>query len=420
MKKILLLAVLASVLPVTASAERLYSAGFELQSATNNVEYVSDTNVSAMDTTTFRSGAASLRTNPSASTQRITHRFRTDATTRFYARFYLRIASAPAATTNIFIYGDGTFNPLIIKLTTGRQLQLFNDTVQLGSNSSALSTNTWYCVQIDYNDASGDAVSVYAEQDTCSASPSAFASGTLSDVGGGGQISLGVLTSTTADLYFDDVAVNDTTGSNSTSLPGEGRITHIRPDGSAGDTNPPTGSCADVDETTPDDATTFADLDTTGEAIECSMGSSSGAGIDSYDTVKFVQVGVRIREEASAATGYGSRIKSASGGTTSENANVDAGSTTWLTNPNSTTGFRAYLLSYTDPTTGAAWTPTGTNSLDNMQVGADTSTNNDIDISTLWALVEFVDGTAPAGGEDDTILEIVLMPPLLNRCTMAA
>src|SRR3990167_7619952 len=86
---------------------RLWSSGAELQSVTNGVEWDTNTGTLAIDTTIKRSGAASLRINTAGTARYVTHRFRADSTVRTFVRFYLYIASAPAAATYILRHGDG-------------------------------------------------------------------------------------------------------------------------------------------------------------------------------------------------------------------------------------------------------------------------------------------------------------------------
>lgn len=376
---------------------RLFSSGFELQSATSGMEWDTSTGTIAISTAIKRSGAASLRTNPVLGTGFMTHRFRADSTVRNFVRFYLYIASTPLIATYILRYGDGSGFGYKLRLNTDNTVALYTEgDVIIGSASSALSTATWYRIEVDYNDASSDVISGYVDG-------VAFVSaGTASDVGGGGVIDLGVITAAaTADLYFDDLAINDTgAGGTQTTLPGAGSIVHMHPT-AAGDNALVTGTFADIDEVTPDDATTIAVVATaTTEIGEYNCESASNVGIDSYDTVSLVSVGIRFAMATAAGANYALRIKSAAAATTTIGATITGAVTAYNTHDD-TAGLHQYkLTSYTDPTTAVAWTPTGTNSLDNMQIGvySPTDATPDINVSTLWALVEYVDGVAPGGG----------------------
>jgi hypothetical protein len=184
------------------------------------------------------------------------------------------------------------------------------------------------------------------------------------------------------------LAINNTTGTEQTAWPGAGNIVHLRPVG-AGDNAADTGTFADIDDVTPNDATDFINLDPASSVGDYTITNPTSAGIGTNDTVVLVHVGVRAREETSAVTGLAVRLKSASGGTTTETAFVDVGSTPWITNPG-TNPFIYRLTSYVDPSTSTAWTVTGTNSLANAQIGVASNTDNDLDVTALWALVEYV------------------------------
>lgn len=376
---------------------RLWSSGIELQSVTSGMEWNTSTGTLSISTAIKRSGAASLRSNPTLGTGYITHRFRANSTVRTFVRFYLYIATSPVINTYILQHGDGTGFGYKLRLNTDNTLAIYDesDTI-VGSASSALSTATWYRIEVDYNDASaGNEGSAYIDG-------SAFVSGgTFSDNGGGGVINLGVITAlSTADLYFDDIAINDTAaGGTQTTLPGAGSIVHMHPTAS-GDNALGTGTFAEIDEVTPDDATSIAVVATAGTEIgEYNCETASNAGIDSYDTVTLVSVGIRFAMVSAANAGFALRIKSASGGTTTIGSTIVGAATAYNTHDDTATAKNYKLTSYTDPTTGIAWTPTGTNSLDNMQIGvyAPTDATPDINVSTLWALVEYVDGVAPGG-----------------------
>src|SRR3990167_277742 len=135
--------------------DRRWDTGCELQSVTSGVEWDTTTGSPTIDTTTKRSGAASLRCNPSAATAFIRHQYSaSNPTANFYARFYLYIATSTNALDDIFaLYDAGEFsNSLSIRLNSNRTLELwdwdFIANAQLGSDSSALDLNTWYRIEV--------------------------------------------------------------------------------------------------------------------------------------------------------------------------------------------------------------------------------------------------------------------------------
>src|SRR3990167_2932160 len=112
--------------------------------------------------------------------------------------------------------------------------------------------------------------------------------------------------------------------------------------------------------------------------------------ISSFDTITLIQVGVREAAGSAAQGSWKLRIKSASSGTVAEGSTTTHNDITYRTNGDALP--RVYTLtSYTDPTTALVWTSTGTNSIDNMQIGIQVvDATPDINVSTLWALIEYV------------------------------
>ncbi len=404
------------LIPADADAARMWSSGCEFQGDTggnmdskaggNNLEWEAITGTSAdssqISTSIKRSGLSSCRnvraTEGSAAFE---HQFIGTATTSdIYIRLYFYIASAPsedAQIINVWDKGvDANEGTLVLESDLTMTWRDDDETV-VGTYSTPLSTETWYRIEINYDAADAvvvrldgsDIITVGAHDgdavDTSFISPCA---GTT--LCGGG--------STTFDFYYDDFAWNDATGSAQNSWPGAASIVHMQPDGAGDNNGCSAGDSTSVDEVTPDDGTSICVLDanTGGDILDVAVESSSNAGIDSYDTVNLVQIGLRSACASAAACVANPRVKSASGGTTTSGSNTSLSTTTYWTHDD--TAPRNYLLtSYTDPTTGIAWTPTGTNSLDNMQIGANASDGNpDVNMSTIWALVEYVDGTAPA------------------------
>lgn len=396
---------------------RLWSSGFELNSTTASVEFnpVSGT----IQSSVVRSGSYAGRvTTPTSGTFKgFGFQFAAaDAAGPYFVRFYIRVDTLPNALTRIFGFQNdaGTVQSPTLKMTTGGAIGLFvnNGSTQVGSNSSALSTGQWYRVEVKYDatPASGSRIAeLYIDGSLIASSNTLTSTDIINTDGIFLGANLGGETATVCDLFFDDIALNDSTGSAQTGYPGAGSVVHLQPN-AAGDNNTwqtsagGAGSSTNyqaVDEVTPDDATTYLKrIATTIKIDDYNVTSSSSVGIGSGDTITLVQVGIRggaTSATASTARDVLLRLKSASGGTVVKSAssvnrlNVNG----WTTN--TTVQPKTYkLTSYTDPTTGSAWTPTGTNSLDNMQIGVEnqTSSTTEVRVSTTWALVEYV----PAGG----------------------
>ena len=370
---------------------RRWSTGFELQSVTNGMEWDITVGSPTINTTIKRSGNASLRCNPTNSNAYLSYRYDSLFNTKdVYIRFYLYIATSTNALDIICMIREATFSTNIcsIRLNSNRTLELWDDfnAVQIGSDSSALNIEQWYRVELFYDESDG---SLNARINGTS-----FASGTGSLEQFNNQIQVGCISSTIADLYFDDIAINNNSGSDQNSWPGEGSIIHGYPN-AAGDNNDcSAGDYTSIDDNpTPDDSSTKAVLDNDNDILDVNCENSSTIGLTSFDTITLVQVGVREAEVSAAQASWKLRIKSASGGTVTEGSITTHNDTTYRTNGDALP--RLYTLtSYTDPTTSLAWTPTGTNSIDNMQIGIQAvDATPDTNVSTLWALIEYI----PAG-----------------------
>lgn len=384
---------------------RLWSCGFELQSATAGVEWdTTGAGTPAISTTTVRTGAAALRINPSAALMNIEHQLDASGTVkRTFHRFYLRIATAPSATTAIYAIGQSGFFPCYLRLSNARTLQLFdgNTAAAVGSSSAALALNTWYRVEIDHNDGASGTATVTAYLDGVS-----FGTGAVSVINGFSRVRMGVYSvAATADLFFDDWAINDTAGSDQTGLPGAGSIIHLNPNG-AGDNNTwkntagGAGSSTnwqEVDEVTPDDATTIIQRNSSAQQIDDYAAADATGSIGASDTITLVAVGVR-GGAATATAGTGTdvqvRMKTQASGTVVTSAsstnrmNVNG---TWVTH--SAVVPRIYqLVRYTDPQGNIAWTLTRLNA---MQIGVmnQTVAATVVKVTKVWALVEFVPAT---------------------------
>lgn len=384
---------------------RLWSCGFELQSATSGVEWDTTTGAPTIDNTTVRSGLASLRCNPAATTAYIQHTFQADTVNTTYHRFYLNLATAPAATIKVWQYLDsGNSVGFSLNITNGRVLQMVNDAagVTVLASSSALNASQWHRVEVKIV----DSATTIAQMELLVNGAVVSSQTGLTGLNGGGRIRIGACTGTSSpNLYLDDLAINDTSGSLQTLYPGDGKITHMQIDTSGDSTQwqdqasaaQGTASFLNVDEVSPDDATTYNKRTTNTPATtpidDWATENALSAGIKPADTITLIQVGVRAGAISATATARSikTRVKSAPGGSVTASATTAVNVNGWTTHKASSPKI-PQLTSYTDPTTGAPWQATGTNSLDNMQIGyqADVSSANEIRISALWALVEYV------------------------------
>lgn len=398
---------------------RVFHTGFEWQSVTDGMEHRSNFDTPAIDTTIKHSGEASLRCSGSLGAglyRGFDHLIASQ--TVVYARWYFYIDSLEQV-ANVAVTMD-----LFLGTTNALTLQIYNDGGGVytcypfvNNYGTALATFTvgidaWHYIEVYYDTTAADGsekVTIkYDGSDQVTRTDLTLTSKTITVIQAGMYNgSASAITGT--DVYFDDIAINNGTGTLNNSWCGEGKIVASLLTG-AGDNAATTGIYSYINEIPPTNTatsgSTMIELDSNGVIADYNTTDSSTLGIDSYDTIVAVSVLARVREEAAGTSSYQLRIKSASGGTVTSTTAADAGNATPRTNPASTTAWLRPLYSETDPTTGVAWTPTGTNSIDNMQIGitnVDADSTPDLWCLNLVAMIEYKEGTPPGGSVKDII-----------------
>lgn len=388
---------------------RLFSTGFEMNTLTGNVEFKSTGGTSpTLSSTTVRSGIRALRVNPTAQISTVFLTYSEAATEQdVYFRFYLRIATSLGATVTIMETtdnGKGKSPRVGIKMTSANVLQLWNleDSVQVGSDSSALSANTWYRVEVRMNSSTLASTAVEARIDGVS-----FASGTINIVDSSQVMKIGTVASGTCDIFFDDIAINNSSGSDQNSWPGEGKIIHLRPN-AAGDAAAWTRGGSDsganwsqVDENPPNDVTDYNSSTTLDQE---DFFNCDACGLTD-ETISLVAIGIRFAStSASSNPTFKAECKKTSGGTIAQGSDITPNTTVYRTNVPGGGSTIPTLTRYQDPD-GAAWTPT---TLDSMQIGYKLTADNTntIRISAVWALVEYAPAVPPPAPSTDTPLPI--------------
>lgn len=400
---------------------RLWQSGFEMGSLTSLLDGWSNiTATAAPSTTTVRSGVYSGRITNLVSATGQQYLYNVSATTTtgpLFFRAYFNYATLPSITNRILVWRDsGGSTRISIDINTDGTLTLRDEDGVIGSNSPALAANTWYAIELQYDGTGAGGAHIVNVR----LNFKQFAGATNRNISTGIQSfrvggNLQSEANTAGDWFFDDCAINDSTGTTQTSYPGEGRIIHLKPN-AAGDANTfatQTGGTAGsgnnftrVNELVPDDATTFNGSNTLNQEDTFNMENS---GISLADSVTLVGVGARFRNStADATTALKLEIKKTSAGTTSQSAAIVPNTTTW--NTNGTVAPRNYqLIKYTDPDSGA-WTQT---TLDSMIVGYILSTGgtNRIDVTNVWASVEFVLTYLPSVSDSSAISDTPTLSP---------
>jgi hypothetical protein len=389
---------------------RLKSLGFELQSTTNGheVDQWLGGSFPTIATAQKHSGAAALYVNTKAAptTSYIQHQYRGSSTNKIYLRVWVYIVQLPSGNATLFgLINSANLNQgcgMLLKSDGSIQLNGGDSVgfVPIGTASSPMSTNAWHYIEVSYDDSTGDAV--IAKLDGVQ-----FASVAGEDMAGGAtDLSLGDIDGVGFEVYFDDIAINDSSGSAQTGFPGNSSLLYLRPN-AAGDVNTfatQTGGTAGaannytrVNQTTPDDATTLNGSSTLNQE---DLFNLTDSGINSYDTVNVVEVHGRFRNSTADATAKITfEVEKTGSGTKASSSAITPNSTTWRTNVAGTTLPKtAPIITYLDPD-GAAWTNT---TLDSMQAGYKLSTGpgtagRRIDVTALWVIVDYTPGTPPGG-----------------------
>lgn len=366
---------------------RVWQGGAELQSGVAGVEVGAVTGPVGVSTTTKRSGAAAWRFNPSAATSYWANQMRS-ADGPLVATAWLYVATFPSTNATVVSIVDASAST-IGDVQVDQNGTLTARTAPAGTISTrgttTISTGQWYCMQIHVtatlHEVRLNGTIVGTNQ-------------TGTTLWEGRDLRVGIQAAASADIYADDVMVNDTSGEWQSTT---SRIVHVLPD-SAGDNagwtlGAGTGAnWALVAEVTPNDLTSYAKRSSGTPTDDHSAQSASSAGIGASDTISCVAVGWRQGANSTTATGRTGvlRIKSQPAGTVAESASLTMNVNGFVTH--TTTGAKTYqLVRTTRPQDGAAWTVADIGAL---QAGyrANASSTNEIRVSTVWVSVEYVPG----------------------------
>lgn len=392
---------------------RLWTSGFELQNNAIDQEWdIIAGAASSISTTTKHSGNASYRLHATAnesgsctnelhpnSTQQIHH----------YVRFYLLIhepVDSSAHRDILLKVWDEDSNVIGgISLYEDNTIVLFKGggpsggTNVLGSPSGALSLDTWYRIEVAYiSDSNGQPVTLtgYIDGVQFATGSQTFTrkSPTLITVGSLG----GSSNYPNFDIFIDDVAVNDSTGTHQNGLPGEGSIIALRPSGAGestqftiGGSSPAATNYGSVNDTPPDSAITFVKEKTLNKVDFYTVAPS---GLTVADTINVVHVsGQHSNDVQDAATGFKYQIEKEPAGTVIQSAEIVPNNTDWRCLDVTSGGPYFPITLYTDPDT-EAWT---NETLDAIQIGQKVTTGgtNNVRISAVWAMVDYTPGDPP-------------------------
>ncbi len=380
---------------------RLWQFGAEQNTNTAGVEVTGTrANSNTLSTSPVRSGTYAHKTQAGGTVR--TNYFQFNASNDngpYYARMYMFIPASISALNTIFTFTDSAVVTRgRIRLATDNTLELWDFASKIGSSSTPLNLNQWYLVELKYfNNTVSGKLELEARLASDDGTNSVlFASTTTStNTGGVDRLEWGSFSGVAiCNISFDDLAINDSTGSFQNSYPGPGKIINLKPN-ATGDSNGflaqvggTVGSANNftrVNEVTPDDATSY-----NGSAVLSAedLFNVEDSGILVNSPINVVAVGVRMADlvGADATAAFKLEIEKTSGGTKAQSGTIIPNSTTWITN--AAANPRNYpLVTYQDPD-GVNWIKS---TLDSMQIGyIQTAINvQTIAISTLWASVDY-------------------------------
>lgn len=293
-----------------------------------------------------------------------------------YGSIYIYINSAPSgnAVRLVSLQTTGGNNVGILKLTSGRQLQLFNKnaSAQIGSNSSAIALNTW--VRVDVGCVPGAANTSVV---TARLNGTVFATDSAQDADSAmrGLMLFGALdgSGSSCDIIFSDPLVD-----NAAFFADDYGVEVAVPTGDSASLTHWTASTGNkwscLDEIPPSE-TDYISSSTTAGDRRYGATHATAAALGISGAIYSVKV-VAIMREASSTTTLGA-IGLRSGGNNYETTNVDIGTTSLVT---------MAALHNVDPATSAAWTASGFNAAEPL-VKRSTSDTSDIRCAWLGLMV---------------------------------
>jgi hypothetical protein len=386
---------------------RLWSDGFEHGDSVfgaytgNRGDYHVVLGSPTASTTTKRSGAYALRINGLVSGARLglEQRFLGSVVDSCYSRFYLYVSTFPSAKNTIFTIAGNT-----LSLRSGIMLENNGALTAIGnigttehtSAAGVITSGAWHRVEFYQNVTTNQLIVRVDGVDVLDFSDYDVTLGTQFAMIGG---NLQQEAQTTGEWFFDDVALNDTTGTTQNSWCGEGSIVHVHPN-AAGDFSEGTLTGAAtrweaVGDVAPDTTTyvlMVANGSSWGVADRLMVGCESAAsrGIGASDAITFVAVGAMVNNLSASGSQFVVAVESQASGTRADGAARTFLSSTdrYVVNGYQDSNRNYTLYSYTDPQSGGAWTPA---LIDSMQIGIrGPDANPDFRVTKLWALVEFV------------------------------
>ena len=323
----------------------------------------------------------------------------------FWYRVYLRPETLPSAENTIIVLNDApsVATPAIwVTLDNTGVLRLYDEDGAIGSASPALTLQSFaHRIELEMSTVGGAGACIVRARlngsEFAGSSTRSLSTGANSIIVGG---NLQSEAQTQGEWYFDDLAINSSIGSIQNSYPGAGSVVAIRPNATGDSAQFARGGTdsganwSQTDEIVPNDVGDYVSSGTLDHVDDYNC-AASPADVGTVNVV-----GVFARHTLSSATGtdprFVTRIKASAGGTVEESAQHVLNSTAWFSNADGTLPSNLKLILYDLP--GASTTAWTQADLDAMQIGVRIAVDDadQVWVSTLLALVDYVPSAAPA------------------------
>lgn len=378
---------------------RLGQVSFELASVSANVEITDTNNSPSIATSPIFSGDKSVFINAFSNIRTgLCYVFASFATSGpIFVNFKLFIRSRPTAESTFLLLHDGSSvsspGATVVKLTmdtTGAVLLYDEDSV-IGSASDVLALGFWHRVEVQFDKtaaAGSHIVNAKINGTQFAGATDRSLSAGISAVNLGGNL---VAETSSEIFYVEDITINNGSGSFQNTYSGAGKIIHLRPNAAGDNTGWESGtgsSFAEVDEVTPDDATTYLQDLLGTETSDFNIDATPNL-ISATDPISVVAVGFRgAAATALSADPFVLRVKASAAGTVEESANITFTATAYVTNAVATPRNYALVLYDLPGASTVGWTKAD---LDTAQIGVRATAlgATGARVSTLWLSVEY-------------------------------
>ncbi len=177
----------------------------------------------SFDTTTVRSGARSLRVNPTVGAGEWSTVAGVFTGGVAVYRYYVNFTTLPSASTELSV-GNNTTGGAYFKSSDSKIYASFNITTGFGATGVTVTTGVWYCIDVKViSTANPHLIDVSVDGVACGQSSHAVAASTTNEAL---SLRVGIFGNVTTDVFYDDVVTSATTGDYPI---GEGYVNHFIP-----------------------------------------------------------------------------------------------------------------------------------------------------------------------------------------------